>query len=239
MNRLNVHSDKNAPRSSHVSHASHASHGDGDDGDDGNVGDGDDGNVGDGDDSVADDVDIDEDEDEDDDQYDDGDEDEDEDEDEDANSEDEDDGGDDRVRSPTHHRDRVPEPEYIPRIQQFKADATENYIADRHPESIAYNHEEVELMSKVTRVQGVIVDPLHRTVPHMTRFERANIIGTRTKHLDSGVEPMISVAEDVVDNSKIAEMEMAQGLLPYIIRRFLPSGASEFWRVSDLEIYLD
>ena len=47
---------------------------------------------------------------------------------------------------------------------------------------------------------------------------------------------MIDVPPEIIKGYTIAEMELEQKKLPFIIRRPLPNGSSEYWRVSDLEL---
>jgi hypothetical protein len=39
----------------------------------------------------------------------------------------------------------------------------------------------------------------------------------------------------MIDGNLIAEMELAQKTIPFIIRRPLCNGGSEYWKVDDLE----
>ena len=40
----------------------------------------------------------------------------------------------------------------------------------------------------------------------------------------------------MIDGLTIAEEELKQKKIPFIIRRPLPNGASEYWKVKDLEM---
>ena len=44
------------------------------------------------------------------------------------------------------------------------------------------------------------------------------------------------VPENVVDGYIIAELELQQKRIPFIIRRPLPNGGCEYWNLKDLEI---
>ena len=91
-------------------------------------------------------------------------------------------------------------------------------------------------MSKVVRnAQGIIIDLLHRTIPFLTKYEKARILGQRAKQINSGAYPFVKVPENVIDGYIIAEMELKQKRIPFIIRRPLPNGGSEYWKVQDLE----
>ena len=82
-----------------------------------------------------------------------------------------------------------------------------------------------------------IVDPLHKTLPILTKYERARVLGQRAKMIENGAKPYISVPENIIDGHLIAELELEQKRIPFIIRRPLPGGAgSEYWSLKDLEI---
>ena len=121
-------------------------------------------------------------------------------------------------------------------LQKFDKDTKEHYIANFHPESTAHNDEEVRMFSKVVRDKdGTIIDELHKTLPFLTKYEYTRIIGQREKQLDSGAQPFIKVAGSV-DGSEIAKMELEQKKIPFIIRRPMPAGGFEYWRLEDLEV---
>ena len=83
---------------------------------------------------------------------------------------------------------------------------------------------------------GMIDDELHQTIPMLSKFEKARVIGMRMKQLNAGADTFVDVPLDMMNTRVIAEMELTQKKLPFIIRRPLPSGASEYWKVSDLTV---
>jgi len=122
-------------------------------------------------------------------------------------------------------------------FQKLDKNIRKNYITEYHPEVLIHNYDEIMNMARVVRDKnGVIVDELHRTIPIMTKYERTRILGQRTKQLNEGAKPMIKVNSTVIDGYLIALKELEQKRIPFIIRRPLPNGGSEYWRVQDLEI---
>ena len=121
-------------------------------------------------------------------------------------------------------------------LQKFDEEINKNYILDVHPECAIHNKTEVMALSRVIRdKQGNIVDDLHRTIPFLTRFERARVIGQRAGQINSGATPFVKgIPASIMDGHIIAEMELALKSIPFIIRRPLPNGGSEYWRVKDL-----
>ncbi len=79
-------------------------------------------------------------------------------------------------------------------------------------------------------------DKNHTTYPYLTKYEYTRIIGFRANQLSQGAKPFIIVPEHVSDVREIARMELSEKRLPYIIKRPIPSGAYEYWRLQDLLI---
>ena len=122
-------------------------------------------------------------------------------------------------------------------LQKFDSEAKKKYIASFHPESLSYNNEETESMSRVTRNDaGTIIDPFHKTLPFLTKYEKTRILGIRTKQLNEGAKPYVDVNPTIIDGYIIAQLELEHKKLPFIIRRPIPNGSSELWRLQDLEI---
>ena len=122
-------------------------------------------------------------------------------------------------------------------LQKFDENVKKNIIADWHPELTAHNYDEVEVLSRVVRNEdGVIVDPLHKTLPFITRYETARILGERAKQINAGAAPMVEVDSSIIDGYLIAMEEYKQKKIPFIIQRPLPNGGIEFWKFEDLEI---
>ncbi len=121
-------------------------------------------------------------------------------------------------------------------LQKFDRSVSSNYVVDNHPESVLQNYDEILSMSKVIRDKnGIIIDDLHKTIPYLTKYERARILGQRAKQINAGSPPFIKVPENVIDGYIIAEMELREKRIPFIIRRPLPNGGSEYWSIKDLE----
>jgi DNA-directed RNA polymerase subunit K/omega len=83
---------------------------------------------------------------------------------------------------------------------------------------------------------GEKADSNHRTYPFLTNFEKTKIIGLRANQLSKGSVPFIAVPKHITDVKDIAKLELEQKRLPYIIKRPLPNGQFEYWRLADLLI---
>lgn len=124
-------------------------------------------------------------------------------------------------------------------LQKFTKNISENYLVDNHPECIIHNSLEIDALSSIVRDNdGIIIDKHHQTLPILTKYERARIIGERAKQINNGAKPFIEVPPDIIDGYIIAEMELVVKKIPFIIQRPLPNGSKEFWKLVDLEIII-
>ena len=122
-------------------------------------------------------------------------------------------------------------------LEKLDQDIQKEYLVGYHPEVKQINFDELMALSRVVRdPTGKIIDSLHQTFPFMSKYERARIIGLRAKQLNNGADPFIQVSAEMIDGFTIAKRELMEKKIPYVIRRPLPNGASEYWRVADLEI---
>lgn len=121
-------------------------------------------------------------------------------------------------------------------LQKFDEEINKNYIHDFHPECLIHNSDEVAKLSIVMRnADHIIVDPLHKTIPFLTKYEKARVLGQRAKQIENGSAPFVKVPEHVMDGYTIADLELQQKKMPFIIRRPIPGGAFEYWNLNDLE----
>jgi len=121
-------------------------------------------------------------------------------------------------------------------LQKFDNDLNSNYIESYHPECSIQNYDEILTLTKIIRDKNNnIIDPFHKTIPFLTKYEKTRIIGQRAKQINSGAKPFIKVPENVIDGYLIAELELQQKKIPFIIRRPLNNGGSEYWNLKDLE----
>ena len=120
-------------------------------------------------------------------------------------------------------------------LQKFEEGMKKNIIADYHPEMKIHNYDEIDVLCRVTRdSHGTIVCPLHQTLPILTKYELAKVLGERALQIANGSAPMVDVGPEVIDPYLLAREEMKQKAIPFIIKR--PIGNRiEYWRLSDLE----
>tara|TARA_B100000927_G_scaffold291653_1_gene295214 strand:- start:3381 stop:4061 length:681 start_codon:yes stop_codon:yes gene_type:complete len=122
-------------------------------------------------------------------------------------------------------------------LQKIDSSMQTDIVSSHHPELLQHKTEEIDTLSKVVRnEENMIVDPFHKTVPFLTKYEKARILGERAKQLNAGGKPFVNVDPSILDGYLIAEKELNEKKLPFIIKRPITNGACEYWKVEDLEI---
>jgi DNA-directed RNA polymerase I, II, and III subunit RPABC2 len=122
-------------------------------------------------------------------------------------------------------------------LQKLDKGIKNNIISEYHPELMVHNMDEVEAACVIVRdSNGVIVDRMHKTLPFVTRYEKARVLGERAKQINAGAKPFIEISDSLIDGYLIALKEFEQKKIPFIVRRPLPNGGSEYWKLRDLEI---
>jgi DNA-directed RNA polymerase subunit K/omega len=128
----------------------------------------------------------------------------------------------------------------VDKFKRFDQELRMNYIVETHPESTSHNDDEIHSLSHAVRDKmGTIIDPLHRTIPILTKYEKTRVLGVRAKQLNDGAAAYVNIAagtENIIDGYIIAMRELEEKKIPFIIRRPLPNGGSEYWYLQDLEI---
>lgn len=129
------------------------------------------------------------------------------------------------------------EDDYEDDLQKFKNYQMISSLESKHPEIKQMNYDEIIGLTKIVKNrQGEIVDPLHTTMPILTKYEKARLIGSRAEQINRGAMPSIPVDDNLIDGRTIAIMEFEKKSIPFIIARPLPSGAIEYWKLQDLEV---
>jgi DNA-directed RNA polymerase subunit K/omega len=122
-------------------------------------------------------------------------------------------------------------------LQKFDDTLKRDIIDEYHPEMVAHNNDEIDVLTRIVRDNsGKIIDPLHKTMPFITKYERSRILGERAKQINAGAKIFVDVEPTVIDGYLIAIKEFDERKIPFIIKRPLPNGGSEYWKFKDLEI---
>jgi DNA-directed RNA polymerase I, II, and III subunit RPABC2 len=79
-----------------------------------------------------------------------------------------------------------------------------------------------------------------QTLPYFTKYEYTALLAARAQQLAEGAPPLISLKGIATSDPRfvwtVADREILERKLPFVLRRPLPHGKEEFWAVSELEI---
>lgn len=126
-------------------------------------------------------------------------------------------------------------------VLDFEMDDTKNLL-ELHPEARVDTRDAVYMKLQLANVPPNFknadgqVDGKHRSVPFLLQYEKTRILGFRSNQLSQGARPYIAVPSHVTSVQEIARMELEARRLPFIIKRPMPDGSFEYWRLSDLLI---
>jgi len=121
-------------------------------------------------------------------------------------------------------------------LQKFDIEEKKNYVNKYHPECITGNSMEIESLTKIIRdSKNNIIDSNHKTQPFLSKYEKTKILGQRASQVNGGAKPYIDVPKNIIDGYLIAQLELKAKKIPIIIRRPIPNGKSEYWKLEDLE----
>lgn len=85
------------------------------------------------------------------------------------------------------------------------------------------------------------VDPRNRSsLPYYTKYEYTALVGIRAQQIADGARPLVSLSGmDKTSTqfvTKLAQKEINEQVLPFIIHRRMPSGVSEYWSAKELSV---
>lgn len=99
-----------------------------------------------------------------------------------------------------------------------------------HPEVHAVTREEIAEALKQPR----------STLPFYTKYEQTALIAIRAQQLAEGAKPLVPLDDFVTSSPRfvwqVAEKEVYDKKLPFIIHRKFANGISEYWSASELSI---
>lgn len=74
------------------------------------------------------------------------------------------------------------------------------------------------------------------TTPFLTKYEKARVIGVRAVQISKNAPIYYNLGDNLnMDPISIAEKELKEGKIPFIIRRYLPDGSYEHWKLAELK----
>ena len=109
----------------------------------------------------------------------------------------------------------------------------DDYIQRVHPEMILPDTKELqEIMRSYTRDENPVA---RKSRPILSKYEATSIVGMRAQQIIRGSTPFVESTE--VNPIEIALEELRAKLIPIIVRRVMPDGVSEYWRLTELTYY--
>jgi DNA-directed RNA polymerase I, II, and III subunit RPABC2 len=111
---------------------------------------------------------------------------------------------------------------------EFDITQDDDYLQRYHPEMIYPDSREVELFLR-EYANGT---KKRVSRPILSKYEATSIIGMRAQQISRGSEALVHVEE--TDPIEIAKIELRAKIIPVVVRRVLPNGVSEYWRLSEL-----
>ncbi|EEA06818.1 putative DNA-directed RNA polymerases I, II, and III subunit RPABC2 [Cryptosporidium serpentis] len=117
-------------------------------------------------------------------------------------------------------------------------DEEDDFVDEEYLEEdeIEASDENVEIMTDDVihnKYEGKPCEGPRITTPYMTKFEKARIIGTRALQISMNA-PVAIPLDGETDPLIIAEKELYAKKIPFIIRRYLPNGNYEDWKIDEL-----
>ena len=99
-----------------------------------------------------------------------------------------------------------------------------------HPEVAAITREQIVEAQKSER----------KTMPYYSKYEYTVLLGTRAQQLAEGARPLVGLEGMVTSDPRfvwnLAQREILEQKLPFIIHRRLPNGVSEYWSTMELSV---
>lgn len=122
-------------------------------------------------------------------------------------------------------------------VKMKKIKHMEKDLSTFHTEYNMLSVDEIKPLLIIQRnSHNVIIDPNHKTYPFLTKYEKTKVIGLRSIQLSSGLAPFIKLEKHVVDPVVIANMELEQKKIPFIIKRPISRTQYEYWPLQELEL---
>ena len=116
-------------------------------------------------------------------------------------------------------------------------------VEDEDGELQSVQDENQDNRYEVIQEDEVVYDkpnPERITSPFMTKYEKARIIGVRAVQISKNSPLYLTADSNSLmnwDPLTIAEKQLSEKKIPFIIRRYLPDGSFEDWKISELKTF--
>lgn len=132
-------------------------------------------------------------------------------------------------------------------VDDFDDGISENFEADINDDFDDEENENSEVQSNdENKDMEVVIEDKERndkitnaskeriTTKFLTKYEKARILGARALQISKNAPILVEVEPGTWDPLKIAEKELQERKIPFKIRRYLPDGTFEDWRIDEL-----
>jgi DNA-directed RNA polymerase I, II, and III subunit RPABC2 len=100
------------------------------------------------------------------------------------------------------------------------------------PNDCLYNN--IDFEEDYEEKEQKVDDNKRISINRLTKYERVRIIGIRAKQIIMGSNILVKGIENKTP-TEIAELELKHNMIPVKIKRKLPNGMFEIWKLSELE----
>jgi DNA-directed RNA polymerase subunit K/omega len=148
------------------------------------------------------------------------------------------DPNDDSILNPTDETEDVETRAPTGDKDEIKADITADDDAEADVNEATQEITCSSLTARADAAQknkAICPNPIRITLPRMTKYEKARLLGQRAKMIEEGSPPFVDLLGET-NPIKIAYMELLAKRLPLIVRRPLPDGSCEDWKASELAL---
>ena len=102
-------------------------------------------------------------------------------------------------------------------------------------EDVEIEDEKEEFENLKETYDNLIENKQKQTIPFLTKYEKARVLGIRARQISSGATPLVNT-KGLEFPKDIALKELYEKKLPFIIRRPLPNGKYEDWTLDELRL---
>lgn len=112
-------------------------------------------------------------------------------------------------------------------------DMAEEAVAEEFVEGA--EEENIDVLDNVEGHEAAHGQQQRITTRYMTKYEKARVLGTRALQISMNAPVMVPLNGET-DPLEIAMKELREKKVPFTIRRYLPDGSYEDWRIDELVV---
>ena len=142
----------------------------------------------------------------------------------------------DDIETFTEEKDDVPEEESKKNVDdddELKESNTKNTIIDNedclYVDDTFFDEEQTD-----EKISQRVPDDERISLPILSKYEMVNIIATRAKQISLGAKVLLK-NPGKLQAKELAELELKNKMTPLKIKRNLPNGRYEIWKISELK----